>query len=140
MLDRRSFLPDQIATGFVAHGAKVYITSRDKKACDETAKELNALGKGSCIAIPADLSKLSEVDRLVQEIGKNEDSEHPLLPTRSGAMGQLTHRHRASYTREQCWRDVGSSHRGVSGRGIRKSNAAQRATGLHPYTETATSA
>lgn len=64
----------QIATGFVAHGAKVYITSRDKKACDETAKELNAMGKGSCIAIPADLSKLSEVERLVKEIQQKENS------------------------------------------------------------------
>lgn len=52
----------------------MYITSRDKKACDETAKELNAMGKGSCIAIPADLSKLSEVERLVKEIQQKEDS------------------------------------------------------------------
>lgn len=65
----------QIATGFVAHGAKVYITSRDKKACDETAKELNKMGKGSCVAIPADLSKLSEVERLVKELSQKEDSK-----------------------------------------------------------------
>lgn len=52
----------------------MYITSRDKKACDETAKELNAMGKGSCVAIPADLSKLPEVERLVKEVGQQEDS------------------------------------------------------------------
>lgn len=66
---------EQIATGFVAHGAKVYITSRDKKACDETAKELNAMRQGSCVAIPADLSKLPDVERLVKELGQREDSE-----------------------------------------------------------------
>lgn len=67
--------PPQIATGFVAGGCKVYITSRDSKACDETAAELNKMGPGSCVAIPADLAKMSEVDRLVSELGKREKSE-----------------------------------------------------------------
>lgn len=33
-----------ISEGFVTNGAKVYISSRDAKACEQTAKELNALG------------------------------------------------------------------------------------------------
>lgn len=33
-----------ISEGFVANGAKVYISSRDGKACDQAAKELTALG------------------------------------------------------------------------------------------------
>jgi NAD(P)-dependent dehydrogenase (short-subunit alcohol dehydrogenase family) len=33
-----------ISEGFVANGAKVYITSRDAKACEQACKELNALG------------------------------------------------------------------------------------------------
>ena len=33
-----------ISEGFVANGAKVYISSRDAKACEQTCKELNALG------------------------------------------------------------------------------------------------
>jgi len=33
-----------ISEGFVANGAKVYISSRDIKACDQAVKELNALG------------------------------------------------------------------------------------------------
>jgi hypothetical protein len=33
-----------ISEGFVANGAKVYISSRDTKACDKAVKELNALG------------------------------------------------------------------------------------------------
>lgn len=33
-----------ISEGFVANGAKIYISSRDGKACDQAAKELTALG------------------------------------------------------------------------------------------------
>jgi len=34
-----------ISEGFVTNGAKVYISSRDAKACEQACKELNALGK-----------------------------------------------------------------------------------------------
>ena len=33
-----------ISEGFVANGARVYISSRDVKACEQACKELNALG------------------------------------------------------------------------------------------------
>lgn len=33
-----------ISEGFVTNGAKVYISSRDGKACDQAAEELTALG------------------------------------------------------------------------------------------------
>lgn len=33
-----------ISEGFVVNGARVYISSRDEKACEEACKELNALG------------------------------------------------------------------------------------------------
>jgi hypothetical protein len=33
-----------ISEGFVTNGAKVYISSRDVKACEQACKELNALG------------------------------------------------------------------------------------------------
>lgn len=36
-----------ISEGFVTNGAKVYISSRDGKACDQAAKELTALGMHS---------------------------------------------------------------------------------------------
>ena len=36
-----------ISEGFVANGAKVYISSRDAKACEQACKELNALGMSS---------------------------------------------------------------------------------------------
>lgn len=34
-----------IAKGFVANGAKVYISSRKAEACDRAAKELSAKGQ-----------------------------------------------------------------------------------------------
>ncbi|KAH8082464.1 hypothetical protein BXZ70DRAFT_959263 [Cristinia sonorae] len=68
-----------IASGFIANGAKVYISARTAKACEETAKELNALGPGECVAIAADLSKLSEVERLVKEIAEKEKALHVLV-------------------------------------------------------------
>src|SRR5271170_6754371 len=44
-----------IAEGFVAQGAKVYISARKADACDRTAQELSKDG-GSCISIPMNVS------------------------------------------------------------------------------------
>jgi len=44
-----------IASGFVAQGARVYISSRKADVCDATAAELSA-GGGSCISLPQDVS------------------------------------------------------------------------------------
>ena len=46
-----------IAAGFVAQGARVYISSRKAAACEETAKELSR-GGGTCIALPTDASSV----------------------------------------------------------------------------------
>ncbi|KAL9559703.1 hypothetical protein MBANPS3_000273 [Mucor bainieri] len=64
---------EMIATGFVAAGSKVYITSRSADVCYKVAKELTAQGPGQCIAIPADLQKKSEIERLVAELSQKED-------------------------------------------------------------------
>jgi len=68
-----------ISTGFVKNGAKVYISSRSAKDCDETAQELNKLGPGSCVPIAADMQNLSEVERLVKEISAKEKVLHILV-------------------------------------------------------------
>ncbi|KAL1917971.1 uncharacterized protein VTP21DRAFT_3237 [Calcarisporiella thermophila] len=64
---------EMIATGYVANGAKVYITSRSVEACDEVTERLNKLGPGKCFSIPADLHKKEEITRLVSELQKHED-------------------------------------------------------------------
>lgn len=66
---------------------KVYISSRSAKDCDETAKELNKLGPGTCIAIPADMQKLSEVERLVKELSSKEKALHVLVNNAGAAWG-----------------------------------------------------
>ena len=46
-----------IAAGFIAHGARVYISSRKAAVCEEAAKELSKDG-GTCIALPMDSSSV----------------------------------------------------------------------------------
>jgi NAD(P)-dependent dehydrogenase (short-subunit alcohol dehydrogenase family) len=60
-----------IARGFIAHGAKVYISSRKADVCEATAKELSKDG-GQCIAIPVDASTNEGVQALVAAYGKYE--------------------------------------------------------------------
>ena len=63
-----------ISEGYVQNGAKVYISSRDAKACEQACKELNALGKGEAHAIPADFYKEADCKKLVEELKKREKS------------------------------------------------------------------
>ncbi|KDQ63419.1 hypothetical protein JAAARDRAFT_169229 [Jaapia argillacea MUCL 33604] len=76
-----------IATGFVKNGATVYISSRSSSDCSSTSKELNALGPGKCIPIPADLQKISEVDKLVGELATKEKVLHVLVNNAGAAWG-----------------------------------------------------
>ena len=46
-----------IAAGFLAHGARVYISARKAEACNATAAELSALGP--CVSLPVDVSTLA---------------------------------------------------------------------------------
>ncbi|KAI1429152.1 short chain dehydrogenase/reductase family [Xylaria sp. FL1777] len=76
-----------IAEGFVANGAKVYIASRDAKACAAAAAELTARGPGTCVALPADLLKLEECKRLVSEVRARETRLHVLVNNSGAAWG-----------------------------------------------------
>jgi NAD(P)-dependent dehydrogenase (short-subunit alcohol dehydrogenase family) len=73
-----------ISEGFVRNGAKVYISSRDAKACDAAASELNAQGPGSAVAIPADFYKLEDCKKLAAEFGQRE-SKLDILVNNSGS-------------------------------------------------------
>ncbi|KAJ0120051.1 short chain dehydrogenase reductase family [Diaporthe amygdali] len=77
-----------ISEGFVTNGAKVYISSRDGKACDQAAEELTALGKssgGSAASLPADLQSLDACKALAAELGKREPAGLDVLVNNSGA-------------------------------------------------------
>lgn len=97
-----------ISEGFVTNGAKVYISSRDAKACEQACKELNALGtspafslpthtstvpsltcttlagKGSAHSIPADFYKLEDCKRMVEQL-KTKESKLHILVNNSGS-------------------------------------------------------
>src|SRR5262252_8713311 len=51
------------AKAFVAEGAKVVISGRDRNALDAAGREIG----GEVIAVQADISKLSELERLFAE-------------------------------------------------------------------------
>ena len=59
-----------IAEGFVKNGVKTYITSRKSEQCNNKADELSKFGE--CISIPADLTNMNEMDKLVNHIKENE--------------------------------------------------------------------
>ena len=61
---------EMIARAYVENGVKVYITARKADACDALAKELSQIGE--CISIPADISRMDEIERLASEIQKRE--------------------------------------------------------------------
>ena len=52
---------EMIAAGFVANGAKVYISSRKAEACDATARRLASEYGGECHSIPADMSTIEGI-------------------------------------------------------------------------------
>jgi NAD(P)-dependent dehydrogenase (short-subunit alcohol dehydrogenase family) len=52
-----------IAEGFLAQGARVYISARKADACDQAAQELSKLGP--CVSLPADVSTKEGIASLV---------------------------------------------------------------------------
>lgn len=75
---------EMIAAGFLAQGAKVYISSRKSDACDATAKRLVDAYGGQCIPIAADLSKIEGVGGLAKAIAARE-SQLDILINNAGA-------------------------------------------------------
>jgi len=63
-----------ISEGYVRAGAKVYISSRDAKSCEEACEQLNKMGPGNAAAIPADFYKEEDCKKLVEELGRREKS------------------------------------------------------------------
>jgi 2-deoxy-D-gluconate 3-dehydrogenase len=59
---------EMIAAGFLANGAKVYISSRKAAACDATAERLAKEYGGICRSIPADLATLEGHRQLLRPL------------------------------------------------------------------------
>ena len=74
-----------IAEGFLAQGAKVYISARKAAACDQTAKELSAFGP--CVSLPADVSTVEGAHALVAAYAQHEDSLDILVNNAGAAWG-----------------------------------------------------
>jgi NAD(P)-dependent dehydrogenase (short-subunit alcohol dehydrogenase family) len=72
-----------IARGFLEAGAKVYISSRKKAVCDETARQLSVVGE--CISLPADVSTAAGCAALAKEVAEREPRLH-ILVNNAGAV------------------------------------------------------
>jgi NAD(P)-dependent dehydrogenase (short-subunit alcohol dehydrogenase family) len=72
-----------IAAGFIAQGAKVFISSRKAAACEETAAELGP----NCIALPQDVSVVSGCKDLAAQLAQHTDSLDILVNNAGAAWG-----------------------------------------------------
>jgi NAD(P)-dependent dehydrogenase (short-subunit alcohol dehydrogenase family) len=75
-----------IAAGFLAQGAKVYISSRKAADCDQTATELSA--QGECISLPADVSTLEGINALAAAYTAREGRLDILVNNAGAAWGE----------------------------------------------------
>lgn len=80
------------ASGLLQAGChRVFITSRKASACDEAAAALNALPNlapgARAIAIAADCSRVSEIERLVAEVRKHVDRVDVLFANAGATWG-----------------------------------------------------
>ena len=72
-----------IAEGFIAQGAKVYITSRKADVCFATAEELGP----HCIALPQDVSTVAGCKALAAQFAEHEKSLDILVNNAGAAWG-----------------------------------------------------
>lgn len=80
-------LGEMIAAGFLANGAKVYISSRKASVCDATAVRLSESSGGTCVSIPADLATVEGAASLAAAIGDHEDHLDVLVNNAGASWG-----------------------------------------------------
>lgn len=73
-----------IAEGFIAQGAKVYISSRKADACFATAEELGP----NCIALPQDVSTVAGCKALAAQLADHETKLDILVNNAGAAWGE----------------------------------------------------
>lgn len=78
---------EMIAAGFLANGAKVYISSRKADACAEAVERLTGAYGGDCAALPADLSALTGIEALAAALREREERLHILVNNAGAAWG-----------------------------------------------------
>jgi 2-deoxy-D-gluconate 3-dehydrogenase len=64
---------EMIAAGFLASGARVYISSRKAEVCDATAERLSEQFGGECISLPANLAELDGIETFAEELARREE-------------------------------------------------------------------
>ena len=74
---------EMIAAGFVANGAKVYISSRKAEVCDATAARISEEFGGECLSIPGDLSNLTGIEAVAATLSERE-SQLDILVNNAG--------------------------------------------------------
>ena len=75
-----------IAKGFIAQGARVYISARKAEACKQTAAELSA-GGGTCIPLPCDVSTVEGAQKLAKDYLAREPKLDILVNNAGAAWG-----------------------------------------------------
>ncbi|MEO0878794.1 MAG: SDR family oxidoreductase [Pseudomonadota bacterium] len=75
-----------IAEGFIAHGAKVYISSLKIDQCDKAAEELSK--NGTCVSLPQDVSTVDGCKALAARYGEHEGALDILVNNAGAAWGE----------------------------------------------------
>ncbi|MEM7078041.1 MAG: SDR family oxidoreductase [Pseudomonadota bacterium] len=78
---------EMIAAGFVANGAKVYVSSRKAEACDATAKRLSEQYGGECYSLPADHSTIEGIEAFAAAFKAREERLDVLINNAGVAWG-----------------------------------------------------
>ena len=79
---------EMIAAGFLANGAKVYISSRKAEVCDATAARLAETYGGTCVSIPADLASTDGATALAAALGEREQQPRRAREQRRRLLGR----------------------------------------------------
>lgn len=74
-----------IAEGFLAQGARVYITARKREACDATAAELSQYGH--CVSLPGDIATKEGMADVVAKLREHEPHLDVLVNNAGAAWG-----------------------------------------------------
>ena len=74
-----------MAAGFLAQGARVYISARKAAACDQTAKELSEMG--FCVSLPGDVATLEGARALAAAFAAREEKLDILVNNAGAAWG-----------------------------------------------------